>query len=144
METILQELEHVICCLDNILITGVTEEEHLQNLDTVLGRLKEHKVRLKKGKCSIWKLSVDYLGHHIDAQGIHTAPGKVAAITRAPAPRKVTELRSFLGMVNYYGKFIPNLATLVHPLNELLRDGQGWEWTKEQSTAFQEAKQQLA
>ena len=144
MDAILQGLDHVICYLDDILITGVSEEEHLRNLDTVLGRLREHGVRLKRGKCSIWKSSVDYLGHHIDAKGIHTAPGKVAAITQAPAPRNVSELRSFLGMVNYYGKFIQNLAMLLHPLNELLRDGQPWDWTKERDAAFQEAKQQLA
>ena len=143
MDAILQGLEHVICYLDDILITGVTVEEHLQNQDMVLGQLKEHGVCLKRGKCSIWKLSVDYLGHHIDTQSIHTAPGKVAAITQAPSPWNVTELRLFLGMVNY-GKFIQNLGTLVHPLNELLRDGQAWEWTKEHATAFQEAKQQLA
>ena len=83
---------------------------------------------------------MDYLGHHIDAQGIHIAPGKVAAITQAPAPQNVTELRSFLGMVNYYGKFLQNLATLVNPLNNVLRDGQACEWTKECATVFQETK----
>lgn len=55
----------------------------------------------------------------------------------------MTELRSFLGMVNYYGKFLQNLATLVNPLNNVLRDGQAWEWTKECATVFQETKQHL-
>ena len=126
------------------MITGTTDEEHLQNLDTVLARLKEHGVRLKRGKCSIWKPSVDYLGHHVDAKGIHTAPEKVSAITQAPEPWNVTELRSFLGMVNYYGKFILNLATLLHPLNELLKEGQPWRWSKQCAIAFQAAKQHLA
>lgn len=84
-------------------------------MDMVLARLKEHGVRLKRGTCCIWMPSVDYLDHHIDAQGIHKALVKVAAITQAPAPCSVTELHSFLGMVNYFGKFLPNLATLVHP-----------------------------
>ena len=53
MDTILQGMEHIICYLDDILITGVTDEEHLQNLDTVLSRLKEHGLQLKKGKCQI-------------------------------------------------------------------------------------------
>ena len=144
MDSILQGLEHVICYLDDILITGTADEEHLQNLDTVLARLKEHGVRLKRGKCSIWKPSVDYLGHHVDAKGIHTAPEKVSAITQAPEPRNVTELHSFLGMVNYYGKFILNLATLLHPLNDLLKEGQPWRWSKQCAIAFQAAKQHLA
>jgi len=87
-------------------------------------------LRLKRGKCSIWKSSVDYLGHYVDAKGIHTAPGKVAAIFQAPAPPNVTELRSFLGMVNYYGKFIltwpccciPSIVSLgVDPSSARLR-----------------------
>lgn len=69
---------------------------------------------LKKGKCSTWKLLVNYLAHHIDAQGIHTVPGNVVAIIQAPT-HNMTEFRSFLGMVNYYGKLIPNLAIIVHP-----------------------------
>ena len=64
--------------------------------------------------------SVEYLGHKIDADGIHMTDGKLQAILQAPTPRNVTELRSFLGLVNYYGKFIPNLATTLHPLNQLL------------------------
>ena len=64
--------------------------------------------------------AVEYLGHRIDAHGVHAAPSKVEAIQHAPTPRNVTELRSFLGMINYYGKFIPNLSSLCHPLNNLL------------------------
>lgn len=65
--------------------------------------------------------SVEYLGHKIDAQGLLTVATKVEAITNAGTPQNVTELRAFLGMLIYYGKFIPNLSTIVQPLNNLLR-----------------------
>ena len=87
--------------------------------------------------------SVEYLGHQIDRHGIQALPEKVTAITNAPKPRNVQELRSFLGLLNYYGKFIPNLSSILHPLNQLLREKQKWNWTKECTEAFQQAKDQL-
>ena len=120
MGSILQGLEYVIYYLDNILVTGTTDEEHMQNLDTVFRWLKEHGMRLNKEKCHIWQSSVDYLGcsmySHRTSQGGHHFKG--------PASCRVSELRSFLGMINYYRKFIPNLSTIEHPLNALLKAGQ--------------------
>ena len=80
MATILQGLPHVICYLDDILITGTSDHEHLKNLEEVLCRLQRHGVRLKQKKCAFMQNSVDYLGHHIDAFGIHTDTNKVKAI----------------------------------------------------------------
>ena len=68
-------------------------------------------MKLKKEKCAYLLPSVEYLGHTISAEGLRTADSKVEAIVNAPAPRNVAELRSFLGLVNYYAKFLPNLAT---------------------------------
>lgn len=92
MDTILQGLPQVICYLDDILVTGSTTQEHLQNLAVVLERLSQHGIRWKEKKCSFMRDSVDYLGHHIDAQGVHTSPSKVEAITKVPVPSNVTEL----------------------------------------------------
>lgn len=64
--------------------------------------------------------SVEYLGYIVDKDGLHATPSKIEAIVNAPAPRCVSELRSFLGLVNYYGKFICHLSTLIQPLNRLL------------------------
>ena len=130
MDTILQGLPQVICYLDDILVTGSTPQEHLQNLAVVLERLSQHGIRLKE-KCSFMQDSVDYLGHHMDAQGIRTSPSKVEAITKAPAPNNVTQLRSFLGMVNYYGIFLHNLSSQLHPLHALLKHGTKWHWSEE-------------
>ena len=144
MDTILQGLPQVICYLDDILVTGSTPQEHLQNLAVVLERLSQHGIRLKEKKCSFMQDSVDYLGHHIDAQGIRTSPSKVEAITKAPAPNNVTQLRSFLGMVNYYGKFLHNLSSQLHPLHALLKHGTKWHWSEECDRVFKQVKTKLS
>jgi hypothetical protein len=90
------------------------------------------------------KPSVDYLGHRIDAQGIHTLQSKLEVILKAPHPENVTQLRLFLGLLNYYGKFIENLSTIIHPLNELLKVETPWNWTPECAAAFQEAKHAIS
>ena len=144
MDAILQGLPQVICYFNDILVTGATDDEHLQNSEEVLTRLQQHGIRLKREKCQFMKELVDYLGHHIDSQGVHASPSKVKAIVQAPSPKNVQELRSFLGMINYYGKFLANVSTLLHPLNELLKAVVMWEWSEECERAFQEAKGQLS
>ena len=110
----------------------------------MLQRMKDAGLRLKLPKCSFMTDSVEYLGHHISAEGIRPTKEKVRGIVDAPEPHNVSELRSFLGLVNYYGKFLPQLSTLLAPLNELLRKEKKWKWGVEQAKAFQAAKTQLA
>ena len=143
MDQILQGLDGVLCYLDDILVSGKTEGEHLENLEKVLQRLQEHGLRVKRAKCSFMKTSVRYLGHCIDADGIHATDEKIEAIVNAPTPRNVTELRSFLGLLNYYGRFVPNLSFLLHPLNKLLRHGVRWHWSKACAKAFKTAKEKI-
>ncbi len=140
MDTMLQGIPHVICYLDDILVTGENDNQHLHNLAEVLKRLQLHGVRMKKAKCQFMQASVEYLGHRIDADGLHTTDSKLKAITQAPTPQNVQELKSFLGLLNYYGKFILNLATILHPLNTLLQKGRRWQWTTECTKAFASAK----
>ena len=144
MDSVLQGIPHIICYLDNILVTGTSDSEHLQKLQLVLERPQQYEFQLKKEKCEFLKASVDYLGHKIDAEGLHALPSKVDAIISTPEPRDVQELQSFLGLLNYYGKFIPNLSTLVHPLNSLLQRSRCWNWTVECKQAFHQAKQALS
>ena len=110
---ILQGIPHVVCYLDDILITGESEAQHLQHLEEVLRRLQENGVRLHRNKCHFFQPSVEYLGHHIDAEGVHTSDTKVKAIVKAPVPRNVSELRSFFGLVNYYGKLFISCSLFV-------------------------------
>ncbi len=144
MEQVLQGIDGVLCYLDDILITGSTEQEHLNRLDMVLNRLEAHGLRLKVSKCSFLQPRVEYLGHMIDEQGLHPTPHKVTAILNAQEPRNVTELRSFLGMLQYYSRFLPNLSTMLNPLNNLLQNNVKWEWNERCKTAFKQAKLALA
>ena len=136
MDVILQGMSRVTCYLDDILVTGATAEEHLRNLDEVLTRLKKHGVRLRKDKCRFMESSVEYLGHRIDQEGIHATTSKLQAISEAPAPRNVQELRSFLGLLNYFG---PNLSSLIHPLHKLLCKNAAWKWSRSSESAFNRA-----
>lgn len=87
---------------------------------------------------------VDYLGYCIDKDGLHTMPDKVMAITEAPRPGSVRELRAFLGLVQYYGRFINNLSTVAQPLNKLLCKGVLWRWSEACDRAFKKLKTTLA
>ena len=88
--------------------------------------------------------SVEYLGYIVDKDGLHATPAKIEAIVNARKPRNVQELRSFLGLVNYYGKFICHLSTMLQPLNHLLCKSVTWKWSAECQKAFDELKTQLA
>ena len=130
--------------IDDILVTGRTEEEHLKNLEGVFGRLLQYGLRLKKEKCQFMRPSVAYLGYVIDADRLHPIPKKVEAIAQAPRPTNVKELRSFLGLVGYYRKFISNMSTLTQPLNQLLQQGVKWNWTSECEQVYEQLKGVLA
>ena len=143
MDTVLQGIPHVICYIDNILITGSNNGEHLHNLARVFECLFHHGFRLKKDKCEFLKESIEFLGHKIDSDGLHALPDKVEAIASAPKPQNIQQLRSFLGLFNYYGKFIPNLFTTVHPLNSLLQHQKKRDWTTTCSRALSEVKHAL-
>ena len=143
MDSVLQGIPHCICYLDDILVTGRSDAEHSKNLETVLQRLQKHGVRLKREKCSFFQDSVEYLCHTINAQGIHTTDKKVRAIVSAPSPSNLAELRSFLGLLNYYSKFLPSLASVLNPLHSLLQTGQPWKWSQSCEDAFQKAKKAL-
>ncbi|XP_039469023.1 uncharacterized protein K02A2.6-like [Oreochromis aureus] len=143
IDQILSGLPGVQCYLDDILCTGADDEEHLRNLDATLQRLKEYGLRVRKEKCDFFQSSVEYLGHVSDANGLHAAPSKITAIVDAPPPQNVSQLKSFLGLLNYYGRFIPNLASLLKPLHNLLRKEEAWKWTASCQEAFQKAKDSL-
>ena len=143
MDTILKDIPHVIVYLDDILITGASQQEHLQILERVLSRLKEVGLRLNRRKCLFLQPSVTYLGYRIDAEGLHPTECKIQAINNAPRPQNLTDLKSYLGLLTYYGKFIPNMSTLLAPLYQLLKSSTGWQWTEKQEETFQKSKKVL-
>lgn len=144
MDQVLSGLKHVMCRIDDILITAPTDREHLMILEEVLRRLDRHNIRLRKDKCKFLQSRVEYMGHLLDHEGIHPTEAKVEAIRGAPCPMNVSELKSFLGLLNYYGQYLPNLSTTLQPLHELLRQETSWEWTPKCETAFRSCKDQLS
>ena len=143
MDTVLQGKPSVICYLDDILVTGKSDEEHLRNLEEILKQLEQNGLRVKSEKCKFMQPSVEYLGHRIDSSGVHTTTKKVEAILKAPRPHDVQRLRSFLGLLHYYGKFMSNLSSLFHLLNQLLKSHSPWKWTQQCDKAFPQAKDKL-
>ena len=87
--------------------------------------------------------SVEYLGHRISREGLQPTEEKVKAITQAPPPSNVSELKAFLGLINYYGKFLKDLSTTLAPLYQLLQKQTQWKWKAEQEEAFEQAKNLL-
>ena len=85
-------------------------------------------IQLKKSKCVFLQPSVKYFAFVVDRQGIHTSPRKVQAIREVSVPENSTDLTSFLGLVNYYRKFIPDMATSVNPVNRSLSQDIPWSW----------------
>ena len=120
------------------------EEEHLKVHDDVLSRLDNHGIKANRSKCYFMVSSVTYLGHRIDAEGIHPTQEQVEAILNAKTPGNVSELRTFIGIVTYYCRFIPNMSTRFAPLYNLLRDDVEWSWTAECEQAIKDIKNLLA
>ena len=103
MEQILQGIDGVKCMIDDMIVTGASDSEHLRNLENVLQRLQCYGLRANVEKCNIFKKKVEFCGHMMDAKGLHKTTEKVRAIVEAKTPENVSELRAFLGLVNYYG-----------------------------------------
>ena len=147
MEQVLLGLDRVQVYYDDILVAGRTEEEHLHILDQVMTRLEEFGLRLKENKCHFFRDSVEYLGMVIDENGVRPIPGKVEAVLNTPKPTDVSKLRSYLSMLSYYRRYLPNLATEIAPVTDML-SGIGkhgkLEWSDRALEAFEKSKQLLA
>jgi hypothetical protein len=143
MDTTLAGLPGVICYLDDILVGGVDKEDHLRNLSLVFERLLAAGFRLNQGKCTFEQSSVTYLAHVINAEGLHPTADKLQAISDAPHPEDVTQLKSFLGLIMFYARFLPFHAKVLAPLNNLQKKDVAWRWTKVENDAFVAAKKLL-
>ncbi len=143
MDQMLHGLDNVLCRADDVLIKGSAVPEHLDTLQQTFTRLNEHAVHLNKDKCVFLQPSVEYMGHVVDQEGLHPMQSKIDAVLRAPAPTNITELRSYLGLLNYYNRFIPNMVSTFHPMYELLAKDKDWNWTAECQSAFESSKQAL-
>jgi hypothetical protein len=131
MDTVLQGIDGVGCLLDDIIITGNNYLEHMKNLETVLNRLDAYNIRLNEKKCRFMQSDIDYLGHNISEKGIKMTESKIDSLQNAPVPKNLSELRSFLGLVNYYANFISNMSLHFQPLYNLFKKRVKYHWSAE-------------
>ena len=143
MEKRLSHVPFTTVRVDDILISGRNDDEHLKNLTEVLQILSVNGLRLKRKKCVFMAPEVTYLGFRINREGVSPVDEKIKPILEAPAPQNVTQLKSFLGMLNYYHRHIPNMAEVLEPLHCLLRKNSSWKWSEQQDRAFQKTKELL-
>ena len=142
MDECLRGIDSAISYLDNIYVTGKTDEEHLNNLHKVCNRLQACGLRLNKEKCHFMKDKLEVLGYVIDKVGLHKAKSKVNAMVNAPQPKNSKELASFLGLVNFYARFLENRSDNLKPLYDLANN-EKYEWNENCSKAFEWVKNEL-
>lgn len=143
MEMILSGCGNCYNYMDDIVIYGRTEEELKINEKIVLDRLKEYDVVLNEDKCIYRVRTIVFLGHTLSGSGITTTNDKINSIMMFRQPKTMEEVRSFLGLVTYVGKFIPDLATTTEPLRNLTKKDACFVWKQEHDLAFEQLKSQL-
>ena len=131
----------VVVYLDDIVIYSRSVGEHLEHLKLVFEKLRENHLFVKREKCEFAQKEVNFLGHIIGNGQLKMDPKKVKAIDEWEAPRSVSELRSFLGLANYYRRFIQGYSKIAAPLTEMLKKDHVWEWLPNREEAFNKLKE---
>ena len=121
--------------LDDIIVLGATFKEHLCNLASVFERLRQAGLKLKLSKCKLCRKNVTFLGHVV-SEGVAADPSKTAVVASWPTPRSKREIQQFLGLANYYRKFVKNFAAIAKPLHRLTDKNANFIWTDECQKAF--------
>lgn len=143
MESILAECKNTVVFIDDIMISGSTEEEHDLAVKHTLAVLKRYGILLNIHKCKFKQTEISFLGHVLSPEGVSPSEEKVRSILQFRAPLSKEELRSFLGLVTYVSRFIPNLATVNHPLRELLKQETPFDWKAEHQESFDRLKHMI-
>lgn len=144
MEGVLRDIPGVSVFIDDIRVTAANDDEHWKRLTEVLKRLNELNMRVNLQKSEFMKDHIVYCGHIIDREGIRKMPKKVEAITNMKTPSNREEVRSALGIIQYYGQYLENLSTVVYPLNELTKENVPFRWSRECEQAYVKVKQMIA
>src|SRR5262249_45402946 len=135
--------QFVIVFIDDVLVYSPDEESHREHLRIVLETLRAHQLYAKFSKCEFWLDSVQFLGHVISKDGVAVDPSKEQAVLEWKATRTSSEIRSFLGLADYYRRFIQDFSSLASPLTNLTRKEVKFVWSKECERSFQELKTRL-
>ena len=145
MDELLGDIPHVFVYIDDILIASESHEQHIKDLEEVFRILHDNGLVVNRKKCVLGKSSLEFLGYRVDSSGISPLPERVQAIRETPRPTSVKELQRFLGMLNYYRRFIPNAAGhLFHLFEALKSKPKTLKWSDDCQRSFNAAKEALA
>lgn len=145
IDEVVRGLPFVYCYIDDLLVASPDPETHENHLHTVFERLNRYGIAISPAKCEFGVPKLVYLGHIVDQNGIAPEPEKVKAIRQTELPKTTSGLRRFLGMVNFYRRFIPHAADTMSPLNELLKSKEkDVKWSDRSRQAFEETKAAIA
>ena len=142
MDTVLRDIPFSFVYLDDILVASRNAAEHKEHLRTIFHLLAANGLVVNKAKCVFGVRELDFLGHHVSQHGILPLASRIKALVDFPTPVDKSSLKRFLGMINYYHRFLPNIATIINPLHKLSNFGSGNKiiWSAECEQAFQSAK----
>jgi hypothetical protein len=145
MEIILEPILNtfVMVYIDDIIIFSKVLIEHTSHLKQVFTLLQKAGLKIKVQKCRFARTEVEYLGHIVSHEGVKADPKKLKAVKLFPVPKNLNELRAFLGLVNYYRRFIDQFADKVHALIQLTKSKVAWKWGTEEQTCFESIKEML-
>lgn len=148
IDVVVRGLPFVFAYIDDILVASSSKEIHHEHLRLLFNRLQEHGLVINSEKCQFGVTSLEFLGHIVNSDGIEPLPAKVQAIVNYPRPNSIRQLRRFLGLVNFYRRFIPSCATTLKPLEDLLVHAKAAAstpaWTDAAEQAFSDIKDKLA
>nr|VZI04395.1 unnamed protein product [Spirometra erinaceieuropaei] len=137
IDHVLRGLPFVYVYIDDLLVASRNEEVHKEHFPLVFDRLDKFGVVINPSKCVLGVPSLEFLGHQADSEGLRPLPSKVEAVRNLPPPTSKRQLQRFLGMVNFYRRFLPNCAGLMLPFTNMLSGPKGpLELTGEALTAF--------
>ena len=149
LNSVLSDLDFCFSYIDDILVYSSDETEHLQHLEILFRRLQQHHIVVNPAKCVLGAPEVEYLGHTITARGTQPLASKISAMQQFPKPKTVKDLRRFLGMLNFYRRFLKKAAEAQAPLHAYLKgdkknDKTPIQWTPETEAVFERCKGELA
>lgn len=145
IDTVLMGLNFDICLayLDDIIVFSRDMQGHLARLEQLFQRLREAHLKLKPSKCNVFQRRVSFLGYTVSGEGISTDPSKIDAVKNWPTPTNLRQSRAFVGLCQYYRRFVPKFSEIAAPLHALTKKGAAFNWTPECQTAFDHLKASL-